>query len=174
MWVLDNKKNIMTKQELYLKTIFCCMACDGDIADKEVAIVKDISSKTSLLDGLDVKVMLNTYIIDINSKGASFLRKYLNELSDAELTKEEELLIVDLAIKTIEADNVIEYSEVKFFKKIRLRLSLSDEVILTQHPDKEDFLLSDIKVAEDPEWDDIVFNNIELNLENTETSKDGN
>ena len=26
----------MTKEELYLKTIFCCIACDGDIATEEV------------------------------------------------------------------------------------------------------------------------------------------
>lgn len=28
----------MTKEELYLKTIFCCIACDGDIATEEVGI----------------------------------------------------------------------------------------------------------------------------------------
>lgn len=156
----------MTKQELYLKTIFCCMACDGDIADKEVAMVKDLSSKTSLLDGLDIETFLNTYISDINSKGVSFLKKYLSELSEIELTEEEELLIVDLAIKTIEADDIIEYSEVKFFKKIRLRLSLSDEEILNQHPDKEDFLLPDITVADDPIFDDIKFDNIVINTDN--------
>ena len=155
----------MTKQELYLKTIFCCMACDGDIADKEVVMIKDLSSKTSLLDGFGIETLLNTYISDINSKGVSFLKKYLSELSDAELTKEEELLIVDLAIKTIEADDIIEYSEVKFFKKIRLRLSLSDEEILNQHPDKEDFLLPDITVVDDPIFDNIKFDNIVINID---------
>ena len=33
----------MTKEELYLKTIFCCIACDGDIATEEVDMVKDSS-----------------------------------------------------------------------------------------------------------------------------------
>ena len=31
----------MTKEELYLKTIFCCIACDGDVATEEVDIVRD-------------------------------------------------------------------------------------------------------------------------------------
>ena len=26
-----------TKNELYLKTVFACMACDGDIAQEEIA-----------------------------------------------------------------------------------------------------------------------------------------
>ena len=155
----------MTKQELYIKTIFCCIACDGDIADKEIAMVKDLSSKSSLLAGLDIENTLNTYISEINSIGASFLKKYLNELTNIELTKEEELLIVDLAIRTIKADDKIEYSEVKFLKKIRSKLTLSDENILKQHPDKEDFLLPDITVAEDPILDDIKFYNIVLKQE---------
>jgi len=36
----------------------------------------------------------------------------------------------------------------------RLRLSISDEAILGEHPDKEDFLLPDLKVDELPVWDE--------------------
>lgn len=61
---------------------------------------------------------------------------------------------MSLVLKAIEADNRIEYSEVKFFKKIRSRLSISDEAILGEHPDKEDFLLPDLKVDELPVWDE--------------------
>lgn len=153
----------MTKQELYLKTMFSCMACDGDIAPEEIAMVKDIAKQTPILDGLDVESVLNTYVSAINQGGAKFLRRYLSELSEADLTTEEELQIVELSIRMIEADNRIEYSEVKFFKKIRSRLSVSDEQILEQHPDKEDFLLPDIDVMEEPVWDDsIVFADIKL------------
>lgn len=37
----------MTKEELYLKTIFCCIACDGDVATEEVDIVRDCAQKTT-------------------------------------------------------------------------------------------------------------------------------
>ncbi|MCD8290126.1 MAG: TerB family tellurite resistance protein, partial [Prevotella sp.] len=144
----------MTKQELYLKTMFSCMACDGDIAPEEVELVKKVAMKTSLFEGLDVEGLLNTYISEINQGGSRFLRKYLNELAEEELTPQEEMTIVGLSIKMIEADNIIQYSEVKFFKKIRSRLSLSDEQILEKHPDKEDFLLPDINVMEEPIWDE--------------------
>lgn len=141
----------MTTNELYLKTVFSCIACDCDIAPEEVDLVRNLSKA---IKDLDVEALLNKWIEEINSKGASFLRSYLSDLADSELTEDEQLKIINLAIKAIEADNRIEYSEVKFFKKIRFRLSISDEAILAVHPDKEDFLLPDINVAEDPIWDD--------------------
>ena len=150
----------MNIQELYLKTIFCCMACDGDIANEEVALVHDITSKQDVFDGMDVNAVINGYVASINANGALFLKQYLKELSSQELSNEEQKMIVDFALQTIFADNRIEYSEVKFFKKIRSRLSLTDEEILANHPDVEDFLLPDINVAEDPIWENVVFDNI--------------
>ena len=150
----------MNTQELYLKTIFCCMACDGDIANEEVALVHDITSKQDVFDGMDVNAVINGYVASINANGALFLKQYLKELSSQELSNEEQKMIVDFALQTIFADNRIEYSEVKFFKKIRSRLSITDEEILANHPDVEDFLLPDINVAEDPIWENVVFDNI--------------
>lgn len=151
----------MTKQELYLKTMFCCMACDGDIAPQEIKMVKAIAMQIPILKGLDIESILNTYVSAINQNGSLFLRKYLNELPEEDLTQEEELKVIELSINMIEADNRIDYSEVKFFKKIRSRLSVSDEQILAQHPDKEDFLLSDIDIVEEPVWNDkIIFADI--------------
>ena len=150
----------MNTQELYLKTIFCCMACDGDIANEEVALVHDITSKQDAFDGMDVNAVINGYVVSINANGALFLKQYLKELSSQELSNEEQKMIVDFALQTIFADNRIEYSEVKFFKKIRSRLSITDEEILANHPDVEDFLLPDINVAEDPIWENVVFDKI--------------
>lgn len=153
----------MKNQELFLKTMFCCMACDGDIAQEEIEMVRKAVEDTSMFDGLDVEAALDSYIAAINQNGKQFLWMYLSELSEETLTTEEELLIVEYAIKMIEADNRIEYSEVKFFKKIRSRLLVSDEQILERHPDKEDFLLPDIDVMEEPFWDDnVTFANIQL------------
>ena len=143
----------MTKEELYLKTVFCCIACDGDIATEEVDMVRDLCAKNNIFHSVDSENRLNSWISEINEQGGMFLQSYLKELNSVELNKTEQLLLVSLAIKAIEADNRIEYAEVKFFKKIRSRLSISDEAILAEHPDKEDFLLPDINIAEIPQWD---------------------
>lgn len=144
----------MTKEELYLKTIFCCIACDGNIATEEVDMVRDLCAKDRIFHNLDSEEYLNAWITEINEQGGVFLQTYLKEINSVELNEQEQLLLVSLAIKAIEADNSIEYAEVKFFKKIRSKLTISDEAILAEHLDKEDFLLPDINITEIPQWDD--------------------
>lgn len=153
----------MEKTELYLKTIFCCMACDGEIAQEEIGMVKHLSSEYDVFSDVEIESYLNRWITAINENGTTFLGNYLNELSRANLSLSEQTFIVDLAIKTIEADKRIEYTEIKFFKKLRSRLSITNEEILKRHPDKDDFLLPDIHVAEEPTWNsNIQFAEISL------------
>ncbi len=146
----------MEKAELYLKTIFCCMACDGEIAKEEIEMVKHLSSEYDIFSSVEVESYLNRWITAINENGTTFLGNYLNELSRTNLSLPEQAFIVDLAIKTIEADKRIEYTEIKFFKKLRGRLSIADEEILKRHPDKEDFLLPDINMTEEPTWNNNI------------------
>ena len=153
----------MIKEELYLKTVFCCIACDGDIATEEVNLVRDLCAKDKIFNCIDSEKYLNSWITEINEQGGMFLQSYLKELNSVELNETEQLLLVSLAIKAIEADNRIEYTEVKFFKKIRSRLTVSDEAILAKYPDIEDFLLPDIKATEIPEWDEnTIFSQITI------------
>lgn len=154
----------MKNKELFLKTIFACMACDGNIATEEIQLLRELIAQTDLFNEIDVEVTLKRYVDSINQNGVVFLSQYLNEVADDELSKEEQLCLVDLAFKTIEADNRIEYSEVKFFKKIRVRLSLTDDEILAKYPDKEDFLLPDLNIAEAPEWNNVTFAEITLKV----------
>ena len=151
-----------TKNELYLKTAFACMACDGDIATEEIALVKKMVEQSDLFSFIDVENRLNDYVEQINKQGRGFLSAYLSDISNAELMEKEEMEIVRIAIQTIEADNKIEYSEISFFKKIRQRLNISDETILAVFPDKEDYLLPDIKMPEEINWN-VQFENIQLN-----------
>lgn len=155
----------MERAELYLKTIFCCMACDGEIAKEEVEMIESLSSKYDMFSNVGIESYLNKWIALINENGVSFLKGYLNELSEADLSLSEQIRVIGFAIMTIEADKCIEYSEIKFFKKIRNRLSVSDEEILEQYPNKEDYLLPDINVVEEPVWNNnIQFAEISLNL----------
>lgn len=155
----------MNNQELLLKTIFACMACDGDIASEEIQMLRELITNTDLFKELDVEVMLKKYVDSINQDGVSFLNRYLSDIAEAGLSKKEQMCLVDLAFKTIEADKRIEYSEVKFFKKIRIRLSLTDEEILAEYPDKEEFLLPDINAADDPEWNNVTFAEITFDMD---------
>ena len=50
----------MTKEELYLKTVFCCIACDGDIATEEVDMVRNFCAKDNIFHDVDSEKYLNS------------------------------------------------------------------------------------------------------------------
>ena len=139
----------MKTNELILKAAFCCMACDGEIAQEEIKLVKQIAEQSDLFANLDVEKELNAYIAQINEQGKAFLSNFIKEVAEATLSEKDELQLVKIAIQTIEADENIEYSEVSFFKRIRAKLNISDDEILKELPDKEDYLLPDIVSSAD-------------------------
>ena len=83
------------------------MACDGDIATEEIQLLRELIAQTDLFNEIDIEVTLKRYIDSINQNGVAFLSQYLSEVADDELSKEEQMRLVDLAFKTIEADNRI-------------------------------------------------------------------
>lgn len=143
----------MEINELYLKTLFCCSACDGVIAPDEVDLVKDLSFNDPIFENLDIEKTLNKYVEQINKQGNIFLKDFLNEIANAALTDDEQIKLFRLAIKMIEADNQILYSEVKFIKKIRSNLTISDNFILDSFPESEEYLQPDIII--DGKTDDL-------------------
>lgn len=144
----------MEINELYLKTLFCCSACDGEIAPEEVSLVKQLSEKEEVFEKMNVESQLNIYVNQINVQGKKFLKNFLYELEETSLSAEAQIKLIDLAIKMIEADGQILYSEVKFFKKIRNRLNVSDDDIIANLPNSADYLLPDI-MSEDKDLEDI-------------------
>lgn len=148
----------MEVNELYLKTAFCCMACDGDIAEEEVALLKSIAANEHVFDGLEIQNKINEYVSAINEKGNLFLSEFVDEVKEANLDDDAALQLIKIAIETIEADKLIEYSEVSFFKRIRKQLRISDDILLEAMPDKEDFFLQDIEDDSAIDWDMLLGN----------------
>jgi len=130
--------------KLLLKTAFCCMASDGNIDDREIALIKSMCEKSPLFVNFNFQEEINTLVNKINTRGKGFIIYYFDLLKETLLTEKEELILIDFAIQTIKADEQIEYSEIKFFKNIRHRLKISDENILSVFPDIEQFLEEDI------------------------------
>ena len=72
----------MKTNELYLKTLFCCCACDGEIAQEEVDMIKELTENSTLFQEIQVEYSINEYVNQINSQGKAFLKDYLSELSN--------------------------------------------------------------------------------------------
>ncbi len=134
----------ITFDKLLLKTAFCCMASDGKIVPKEVKKIKELCAESPLFIDFDFGKEINILRTKINDRGSEFIQYYFELLNNTQLSKDEELNIIDFAIKTINADEVIEYSEIKFFKAMRNCLTITDEIILGVYPDLEFYLEADI------------------------------
>lgn len=161
---------------LLLKTAFCCMASDGNIDKKEVALIKKLCEKSPVFKDFDFKKEINALVSRLNANGKDFINYYFSLLKDADLSDDEELALIEFAVETIKADELIEYSEIKFFKAIRHNLKLSDEKILAKHDDIEFWLEDDIstesnidkvinqylEVANLPQFELITSNEIEM------------
>jgi uncharacterized tellurite resistance protein B-like protein len=130
--------------KLLLKTAFSCMACDGDIDKREVKLIKQLHQENKTFGDIDIDSELDILLLAINKEGHQFLKGYFNLLKSFELTQNEELKLIEIAIEVIKADGIIEYSEIKFFKVIRSNLKIKDEKILEKYPDFEEYLEQDI------------------------------
>jgi len=130
--------------KLLLKTAFSCMACDGDIDKREIKLIKRLHKEKKTFGDLDVNREMDNLLIAINKDRHQFMRDYFDELTTSKLTEYNELNLIEVAIDTIKADEKVEYSEIKFFKVIRSKLKIDNELILEKHPDFEDYLEQDI------------------------------
>jgi len=134
----------ITFDRLLLKTAFCCMAADGNIDKREISLINTMCEKSPLFENFNFHEEINRLVNKINTDGKAFIQYYFDLLKNAQLSEQEELTLIDFAIQTINADEHVEYSEIKFFKNIRHRLKISDEKIIEHFPDIEQFLEEDI------------------------------
>lgn len=133
--------------ELLLKTAFCCMASDGEIAQEEIDTIQQLCKKEDFFKGFDFTNEIKKFVAAINIQGKKFITEYLNELEKTTLAEDEQLTLLKIAFVVIYADEKVEYSEVKFFKNIRSRLSVIDETIKQRFediPDLDIFLAQDL------------------------------
>lgn len=153
----------MELNELLLRTAFACMACDGDIAPEEVQLIKDYAKDSNTFGDIDVNKELDLLLKEINAKGKRFLKEYLSMVFEATLNEAEELQLLNVAMRMILADNIIEYSEIKFFKVIRSNLKVVNNETILDKVDgiTEDFLAEDIRTDYLQLYDD-YFENIEI------------
>lgn len=161
----------MEFNELLLRTAFACMSCDGDISTDEVNLIKQMATEKHLFGDIDIDKALKTLVDEINVKGKGFLKQYLVCLAEQTLTEAEELKLADVAIQVIRADEIVQYSEIKFFKVLRSNLKVvSDETLLKSIEGiDENYLAQDIRADYLQMYDD-YFNMIEMPKFNIEIS----
>lgn len=155
-------------KDIFLHTAFSCMACDGDIDPKEVQFIKKMDEIESLFGEIELDKELSMFTDEINKKGKLFLKEYFQTLADSEFSEAEELKILRIAALTIQADEVIQYSEIKFFKVIRSYMKVSDEKILAAIKELDETYLAQDIVKSVDKLQSNYFDSLELPTFNTD------
>lgn len=134
-------KNMDFKKVL-LKGAFSIMACDGEIAESEVAQMKEMLLNSPYFDGLEHDVEMKAAFEDIKSNGSRSIENFFNLLKSSELTERQEFQLVEVLVRMIEADGKVEDSELFFMHSIKSSLKqLTDEKIMINFPRHIDLLL---------------------------------
>jgi uncharacterized tellurite resistance protein B-like protein len=130
--------------KILLKTALCCMACDGNFQKEEV----DTLYKSSLKEF--GKEVIESEIEMLNAAGKVYLKDFIDSLSAYKGNDEISKKILNIAAEIIKADNVIEYSEIKFFKLIVNALGVSEQFVLDNVSDiDEDWVEEDFMQSKD-------------------------
>lgn len=155
-------------ENILFLTSFCCMACDGDIATEELEQLNNFSKKELLFKSLNISDEFNKCLTILKDIGDDFIKSYFQAIETVNLTEKEKLSIIDVAVKTILADNKVEYSEIKFFKSLVSSLNVEKQTILENVSNIEDYWLEedlsrlDYKYFENTEFSIQIPENIDV------------
>lgn len=116
-------------KKILFKVAFCTMACDGHIDDREIEELQMMDKKTSFFESIDLSEELNRLIKDFDKKGTKVIEELFVYLRETKLNPIQELLVLEVALRIINADNKHDENEVRFIHLLRSKLELHDETI---------------------------------------------
>ena len=116
-------------KKILFKVAFCTMACDGHIDDREIEELQIMDKKTSFFEAIDLSEELKQLIKDLDKKGTKVIEELFVCLRETKLNPIQELLVLEVALRIINADGKHDENEVKFIHLLRSKLKLHDETI---------------------------------------------
>lgn len=116
-------------KKILFKVAFCTMACDGHIDDREVEELRIMDKNTSFFEAIDLSDELEQLIKDLKNKGTKVIEELFVCLRETKLNPIQELLVLEIALRILNADDKHDENEVKFIRLLRSKLELHDETI---------------------------------------------
>ena len=116
-------------KKLLFKVAFCTMACDGHIDKREIEEMKIMDRKTSFFEAIDLSDELSQLIKDLENKRTKVIEELFASLKETKLNPVQELLVLEVALRIINADKKHDENEIKFIHLLRAKLELHDETI---------------------------------------------
>ena len=128
-------------QNLLLKSAVSAIACDGRIDESEIAEIRKMVDNEIYFMGFEYEKPLLDHLAYLKAKGKTAINEYLIELSTSNLTDNQELLLIEVLIRAIQSDEMIEPNEIKFLQMVKSKLKTSEETIITKFPNQMNYLI---------------------------------
>ena len=116
-------------QRLLFRTAFCVMACDGHIDDKEVGEIRSMNESSVYFQGIDLSAELDELLSDLREKGTQIVDDLFSMFGNSEISPVQELLILEIAFRMVNADDKTHENEIRFLRVLRSKLRLHDQII---------------------------------------------
>jgi uncharacterized tellurite resistance protein B-like protein len=133
-------KNIAFKNFLF-KSAVMAMACDGDIAEEEISEIKNMVANEIYFMGYDFEQPLQDNIENIKVNGKDAINLYLQEIATNELNEHQEILLIEVLLRMIQADSKIEETELKFLQMAKSKLKIDEQTLIVKFPHQIDYLM---------------------------------
>lgn len=128
-------------KDFLFKSAVMAMACDGDIAEAEIEEIKSIVANEIYFMGYDFDEPLKNNIENIKANGKGAINQYLQEIGTNNLNEQQEILLIEVLLRIIEADNDVQNTELKFLQLAKAKLKIDEQTLIVKFPKQIDYLL---------------------------------
>jgi uncharacterized tellurite resistance protein B-like protein len=133
-------KNQEFKDFLFRSAVIA-MACDGDIVDTEIEEIKSIVANEIYFMGYDFEIPLKNCIDDIKTKGKASINQYLQDLEAVSFSEHQKLLLIEVLLRIIEADDDVKSGEIKFLQMVKAKLNVDQQTLIVKFPKQIEYLI---------------------------------
>jgi len=128
-------------QNFLFKSAVTVMACDGNISETEISEIKNMAANEIYFLDYSIEEPLQSNLANIKANGKNAINQYLTELASADLTERQEILLIEVLIRMIEADKQVEENEIKFLQMVKAKLKVTEETLIVKFPNQFEYLV---------------------------------
>lgn len=121
--------NTQDFKKFLFKIAFSVIVIDGEIHDNEIEELKLIDKKTTYFSDTDLSEELDGLIRAFKNDGTTIVENIINGINELGLNQVQELMVLEVVLRIIHADERYDESEKKFIRLLRSKLRVADELI---------------------------------------------
>ncbi len=128
-------------KDFLFKSAVIAMACDGNIADEEINEIENIVANEIYFMGYEFEEPLQKNIEAIKINGKNAVNQFLQEITTNDLNEHQELLLVEVILKIVQADAKVEENELRFLHLAKSKLKTDEQTLIIKFPHHIDYLM---------------------------------